>query len=177
MKIVLLGILLVTFLFVSGCEPFVFDSVCTDELRICPGGFKIGRVGPDCEFEICPEIETKCFIEPEAGPCKAMTTKYYFDQEEGICKEFIWGGCDGIVPFNKLEDCRFFCEDGTPWNEAITILNSGQVKEVFQSHSLHVMLTLEDGTTISTKEPKIDDVFDEVRKCGNLCRDIIIAIE
>lgn len=48
---------------------------------------------------------SSCDLEPEAGPCFAAIPKYYFDKAEGKCKEFIWGGCYGVVPFNTLEEC------------------------------------------------------------------------
>jgi len=63
------------------------------------------------------------------------------------------------------------------WSEAIRILNSGQVESVFQTHSLDVTLVLKNGTSIYTKEPSIDDIFDEVKKCGNLCKNITQATE
>lgn len=47
-----------------------------------------------------------CDLEPEKGNCRAMIAKYYYDKEEGKCKEFIWGGCDGVVPFETLEACK-----------------------------------------------------------------------
>ena len=47
-----------------------------------------------------------CDLIPNQGPCEAYFPKYYFDQEEKMCKEFIWGGCDGVVPFNTLEQCE-----------------------------------------------------------------------
>jgi hypothetical protein len=47
-----------------------------------------------------------CDLEPEKGNCRAMITKYYYDKKEGKCKEFIWGGCDGAVPFETLEECK-----------------------------------------------------------------------
>jgi len=36
--------------------------------------------------------------------------KYYYDEEEKKCKEFIWGGCDGVVPFETLEECEEQCD-------------------------------------------------------------------
>ncbi len=51
---------------------------------------------------ICPS----CELEPEAGPCRAAIPKYYFDKDEKKCKEFTWGGCEGVVPFETLEDCE-----------------------------------------------------------------------
>ena len=47
-----------------------------------------------------------CDLEPDKGNCRAMITKYYYDKEERKCKEFIWGGCDGAVPFETLEECK-----------------------------------------------------------------------
>lgn len=63
------------------------------------------------------------------------------------------------------------------WDEAIEILNSGHVVAIAQSHSLDVQLTLDDGTNIRTTEPGIDDIFDEVTKCGDPCATILLATE
>ncbi len=37
--------------------------VCTREAKICPDGTTVGRVGPNCEFETCPDFGQ----EEEAG--------------------------------------------------------------------------------------------------------------
>jgi hypothetical protein len=63
------------------------------------------------------------------------------------------------------------------WSEAIEILNSGQVAQVFQSHSLEVILTLEDGSQIKTIEPSIDEIFKEIELCGEICAEIILVTE
>jgi hypothetical protein len=63
------------------------------------------------------------------------------------------------------------------WNKAIDILNTGEVKEVFQSHNLNVTLTLKNGTIISTQEPAIDNIFEEIEKCGKPCNNIILSTE
>lgn len=47
-----------------------------------------------------------CDLVPDSGPCYAAFPKYYFDKEEGKCKEFTWGGCGGVVPFDTLEECE-----------------------------------------------------------------------
>lgn len=54
-------------------------------------------------------MDDKCYLEPESGPCYAAITRYYFDQNEGKCKEFIWGGCDGVVPYQTLQECEYAC--------------------------------------------------------------------
>ncbi|MBS3082091.1 BPTI/Kunitz domain-containing protein [Candidatus Pacearchaeota archaeon] len=52
----------------------------------------------------------RCSLEPESGTCKAIFERYYFDSSENICKQFIWGGCGGVVPFKTIEDCQKVCE-------------------------------------------------------------------
>jgi len=61
-----------------------------------------------CKKEDC-EKPDDCSLKPNAGLCEAYITKYYYDAEAGKCKEFIWGGCDGVVPFETLEAC-YECE-------------------------------------------------------------------
>jgi len=68
-------------------------------------------------------------------------------------------------------------EQDVPWNEALEILNSGHVVMVVQTHSLDVELSLDDGSTVRTKEPGIDEIFNEVTKCGEQCTGIILATE
>jgi hypothetical protein len=66
-----------------------------------------------CADQVTPEREesqltttSRCGLVPETGPCKAAFKKYYFDKIEKKCKEFTWGGCGGVVPFNTLEECK-----------------------------------------------------------------------
>mgnify|MGYP005839310271 CR=1 FL=1 len=68
-------------------------------------------------------------------------------------------------------------ERNVSWDDAVTILNRGDVEQVFQTHDLQVILTLEDGTTLHTTEPEIDLIFEEVQKCGEACEDIVLATE
>jgi len=66
-----------------------------------------------CEDEKYPleSKSKKCDLLPDPGLCKALIPKYYFDKNEGKCKEFSWGGCAGVVPFDTLEECEQ-CECG-----------------------------------------------------------------
>lgn len=52
------------------------------------------------------EQQERCFLEPDTGPCEALIPKYYYDKEDKKCREFTWGGCDGVVPFDTLEECK-----------------------------------------------------------------------
>lgn len=63
------------------------------------------------------------------------------------------------------------------WEEAISILNSGKVTSIGQTHSREVTFTLINGSIVKTTEPKIDDIFDEVNKCGDPCKNIPLATE
>lgn len=63
------------------------------------------------------------------------------------------------------------------WETAVSILNSGDVVEIFQTHSLDVTLTLADGRIIKTVEPAIDDIFHAIDDCGEPCSNILMATE
>jgi hypothetical protein len=52
------------------------------------------------------------------------------------------------------------------WEDAKVIIERGKVDCVAQSHSLDVTITMVDGTSYRTKEPKIDAVYDWLKKCG-----------
>ena len=54
-----------------------------------------------------PEI---CNLIPDPGMCYAAIPKVYFDGEDGACKEFTWGGCGGVVPFDSMEVCQCQCQ-------------------------------------------------------------------
>jgi len=51
-----------------------------------------------------------CELKPDTGPCRAAIPRFYFDQESQKCKQFIWGGCQGTVPFETMNECINACE-------------------------------------------------------------------
>ena len=51
----------------------------------------------------------RCELEPQGGPCYGLFPKYYYDTSEKKCKVFTWGGCEGVVPFDSLEECENKC--------------------------------------------------------------------
>ena len=61
-----------------------------------------------CQWDDLVIIQN-CDLLPEVGPCDAAIPIYYFNQENNQCEEFLWGGCNGIVPFMTLEDCQNSC--------------------------------------------------------------------
>ncbi|HBS20409.1 MAG TPA: proteinase inhibitor I4 serpin [Flavobacteriales bacterium] len=54
----------------------------------------------------CNNAPAACEMSPEPGPCFAAITKFYFDQEAQECREFTWGGCGGVVPFDTFDECQ-----------------------------------------------------------------------
>ena len=52
----------------------------------------------------------RCSLKPDAGPCKAYFPKYYYDKNDKKCKQFVWGGCRGVVPFDTMEECEKRCD-------------------------------------------------------------------
>lgn len=53
--------------------------------------------------------DPRCTMVPEKGPCKAIYWKYAYDPKTNYCKEFIYGGCGGTVPFETKEECVKMC--------------------------------------------------------------------
>lgn len=64
-----------------------------------------------------PALPAACHAKPESGRCKASIMRYWYDDRVGTCKAFIWGGCGGSAPFEKLEDCHAQCMAGQPLPE------------------------------------------------------------
>lgn len=69
-----------------------------------------------CDSEGDCKRPKECELSPDGGLCKAYFPKYYFDKAEGKCKEFVWGGCGGVVPFDTLEKCNA-CKCASSSNE------------------------------------------------------------
>ena len=57
------------------------------------------------------ECEPECCLEPDPGTCEAIYVRYYFDREDEKCRSFTYGGCEGVVPFEKKAECERACED------------------------------------------------------------------
>lgn len=58
------------------------------------------------------DLRKRCRMEPDGGPCKAIFDAGYYDGAAKTCRTFIYGGCNGTVPFETVEACRKVCEDG-----------------------------------------------------------------
>ncbi len=64
------------------------------------------------------------------------------------------------------------------WYEAVQIVNSGQVKEIVQDvHNYDVTLILKNGTSIKTRESRLDEIVGVRVKCGPLCKDISFSLK
>jgi hypothetical protein len=63
-----------------------------------------------CEEKKSPSLSVECYFVFDPGPCKASIPRYYYDEEAKVCKEFKWGGCDGVVPFETMNECDDACE-------------------------------------------------------------------
>lgn len=67
--------------------------------------------------------------------------------------------------------------DEVDWSKAVSIILSGQVSQVVQTHDLKVYITLKDGRTVVSTEPVIDELFQLIEYCGEPCSDIRVATE
>ena len=75
-----------------------------------------------CESENKPGSGTlpdSCFQPPESGICRASIPRYYYDANTGACQTFIWGGCQGSVPFDTMDACVNTCNGHDPAKASI----------------------------------------------------------
>lgn len=56
------------------------------------------------------ELPAKCSEVGAAGPCESLSMRVHFNQATNECELFHWGGCEGNVPFDTLEECQSLCE-------------------------------------------------------------------
>jgi len=70
----------------------------------------IARQLPD-KAPVRENLPEKCRMKPDKGPCKAIFWKYYFNPKTKSCDEFLYGGCNGVVPFETREECQATCID------------------------------------------------------------------
>lgn len=96
------------------------------------------------------------------------------------------GGQYGVCIFDDGSECeewafyRDECAPGEttiPWEQAADLIRNGLVESVVQTHALEVTLELEDGRSLTTIEPQIDDVFQVINECGEPCSDMTLATE
>lgn len=57
------------------------------------------------------DIQARCRLEPQDGACKALFWAGYYDATAKECREFAYGGCGGVTPFEDLEACKRVCEE------------------------------------------------------------------
>ena len=62
------------------------------------------------------------------------------------------------------------------WAEAIDLIQSCQVRSVFQKHNKNVTITDKNNQVFETTEPNLDDVFDQTNHLRSDCNDIITTI-
>ncbi len=70
--------------------------------------------GGDIYSSLVEDIPAECRKKPDPGFCKGRFEAYYFDEQSHSCKPFFWGGCQGVVPFDTLEECEKSCKPRLP---------------------------------------------------------------
>lgn len=63
------------------------------------------------ETEAAFKPSKRCSLAPKDGSCKALFEKFYYDADSKKCDAFFYGGCDGVVPFETIEECQAACEN------------------------------------------------------------------
>lgn len=140
------------------------------------GEFSIvcGAMGGVEEIEISAQIANPASVYCAEQNGKLEIRKDKEDNEYGVCI-FPNGG--------ECEEWTFYRNECVSWDETIKILNSGQMARIRQVSDLEEVklenakeLKLKNGKTILFKEPVFDEIFKEIKKCGDLCKNIDIDV-
>ena len=90
------------------------DNICNNNDN-CPETYNpnqddmnLNGIGDECENDVDP-----CQLNPNPGECDGAFQIFYFNQNTLTCEEYVWGGCNGVVPFWTLEECQNICENNT----------------------------------------------------------------
>ena len=90
----------------------------------------------------------------------------------------------GLIMANALFSHSFMFPEAkdlkqrkVPWKEAKAQIMKGNVTHIFQAHTLEVDLVTTSGEILNTVEPRIDEIYKVVKKCGHTCADTKIATE
>jgi len=82
------------------------------------------------------------------------------------------------LPQCATPDGRTFTQEtNSTWEQALSAINNCEVKNLFQTHSRIVTLTLKNGNRLIAQEPKIDDIITIVRSVESECGKIPIGTE
>ena len=85
-----------------------------------------------CTFVVVSNQINNCTLVPDPGPCLASIAKYFYNQAIQQCDSFIWGGCDGVVPFQTMVECQTACGSGNSCNASFyPFLDSTQAYTVY----------------------------------------------
>lgn len=76
-----------------------------------------------------PALPEACDAKPQSGRCRAAIPRYWFDERAGECRAFIWGGCDGVVPFDTYRQCHTQCRPGVPLPEKVPGIKDPGINE------------------------------------------------
>jgi hypothetical protein len=90
------------------------DYRFSDDVRVAVSGEAKALEAQPSSGRPLPGLEAlarpaACDLKPERGPCKAAFEVFYFDGAANACKPAIWGGCQGVAPFETREDCEAKC--------------------------------------------------------------------
>lgn len=87
--------------------PFFPAFLASAMLTGCGGG------GDNAEPPVpADSLHVSCLEKPDPGPCRAAKPAYFYDYRSDSCRRFFWGGCQGNVPFETLEQCLKMCKGG-----------------------------------------------------------------
>lgn len=97
------------FLYINNPEPIEYETeepvVCAQDALLCPDGSYVGRVAPDCQFQVCP-------LPPEGTQFEDGTipdTNTDLEEETVFCTMDAMQCPDGSYVGRTGPNCEFVC--------------------------------------------------------------------
>lgn len=91
------------------CKAFIirwYYNPISDKCESFIWGGCLGVVPFETKQECSVCVRDRCDLVPDPGLCEALIPRYFWNPESGMCESFDWGGCDGVVPYTTLEQCK-----------------------------------------------------------------------
>ncbi len=54
-------------------------------------------------------LPVRCLDRPRRGHCRASIPAFYYDYRTDRCRQFLYSGCGGFIPFSTLNECATTC--------------------------------------------------------------------
>lgn len=147
------------------CGEYILENGSWQELSASSGPVKIDYPNDLTYFD----FSRFSYKQPRNGTYYSEDIKNIFSNE--VQKVLAWIDIATIMKVNR----QLVLKNQLAWEEIKSAISKCQVKQVFQAHSLEVVVKLKNDLELKAREPEIDDIMDLVDLAN--CSNVIMSTE